>query len=161
MLLGLAAWGQTVTPEIQVIASGGAYFEINGVSLSYTMGEPLTTTLVGYQGALFLTQGFQQPDSQTLVSVEPQQVKVDYRVYPNPTKDWLYVRLNTVQPVALSFQVFDAKGQETIVPIQRVQLTGSETLRFDLSPLPYGVYMLHMMGANQVVIKSFQIQKVH
>jgi len=43
----------------QVIASSGGYYEGETVSLSWTLGEPVTETFSG--GGVILTQGFQQP----------------------------------------------------------------------------------------------------
>lgn len=43
----------------QVIASAGGYFENDNISLSWTVGEPVTETFAGVD--LILTQGFQQP----------------------------------------------------------------------------------------------------
>jgi len=45
----------------QVIASAGGYYEGENISLSWTLGEPVTETFSG--GGLILTQGFQQPYS--------------------------------------------------------------------------------------------------
>ncbi len=43
----------------QVIASAGGYYEGNNISLSWTLGEPVTETFSN--GGVILTQGFQQP----------------------------------------------------------------------------------------------------
>jgi hypothetical protein len=45
----------------QVIASAGGYYEGETVTLSWTLGEPVTETFSG--GGVILTQGFQQPYS--------------------------------------------------------------------------------------------------
>jgi hypothetical protein len=45
----------------QVIASAGGYYEGDNISLSWTLGEPVTETFSG--GGVILTQGFQQPYS--------------------------------------------------------------------------------------------------
>jgi hypothetical protein len=45
----------------QVIASAGGYSVGETVSLSWTLGEPVTETFSG--GGIILTQGFQQPYS--------------------------------------------------------------------------------------------------
>jgi len=43
----------------QVIASAGGFYEGDNISLSWTLGEPVTETFSG--GGVILTQGFQQP----------------------------------------------------------------------------------------------------
>lgn len=56
---------QSLSP--QVVASGGGYAEAGGYSLSYTVGEPVTATLAS--GSNILTQGFHQPDFQSIVKL--------------------------------------------------------------------------------------------
>jgi hypothetical protein len=43
----------------EVVATSGSYYEGNGVTMSFTVGEPVTETYV--TGNAILTQGFQQP----------------------------------------------------------------------------------------------------
>ena len=43
----------------EVVATSGSYYEGNGVTMSFTIGEPVTETYV--TGNAILTQGFQQP----------------------------------------------------------------------------------------------------
>lgn len=47
------------TIDLQVISSSGNYSEAGGISLSWTLGEPVIATFEN--GGLILTQGFQQP----------------------------------------------------------------------------------------------------
>lgn len=56
---------QSLSP--QVLAAGGTSVTNGGYSLAYTIGEPLTTTLTA--GSNILTQGFHQPDLQTIVKL--------------------------------------------------------------------------------------------
>jgi hypothetical protein len=60
----LSLSGQTLSPEI--ISSSGGYFENTNASLSWTLGETATETLVN--GNIILTQGFQQPVSGIIIS---------------------------------------------------------------------------------------------
>jgi hypothetical protein len=43
----------------QVVATGGTYYQIENIALSFTIGESVTETSSG--GNVILTQGFQQP----------------------------------------------------------------------------------------------------
>ncbi len=163
LLLTYVAKGQSdIFPERQVIASGGTYFQVSGNSLSYTIGEPVTTTLAGYQGTVFLTQGFQQPDSLSLVSVDqPHLTQLSYRVFPNPSSRWVFVELSSEVPLKLTLSLFDAKGKATNVASQNLQVIGEVQTKVDLSGLPYGIYMLRLFDPEQRVVQTFPIQKVH
>ncbi|HRK27143.1 MAG TPA: hypothetical protein PK239_07615 [Chitinophagales bacterium] len=58
-------YAQSLSP--QVVASGGTALTAGGYSLAYTVGETATATLSS--GSNILTQGFHQPDLQTLVKM--------------------------------------------------------------------------------------------
>ncbi|QQS30849.1 MAG: hypothetical protein IPM47_07970 [Sphingobacteriales bacterium] len=60
-----STFAQSLSP--QVVASGGGYGTGGGYTLSYTVGEPVIATLSG--GSNILTQGFHQPDLQTIVKL--------------------------------------------------------------------------------------------
>lgn len=59
VLLGIQLNAQSF--ERKVVSSAGGYYHDNNITVTYTIGEPVITTLntAGY----LLTQGFQQPDS--------------------------------------------------------------------------------------------------
>lgn len=60
----------------------------------------------------------------------------DYMVYPNPTHDVVYVKIQEGQSLPARFEVLDLQGRLLFaVPAQ-------ETTRVDLSRLPSGVYLL-------------------
>lgn len=63
LILSLAlvqAFGQTPAVVMQVVSSSGGYYATSDLSISWTLGEPVTSTLSGTN--LILTQGFQQGD---------------------------------------------------------------------------------------------------
>ena len=60
----------------------------------------------------------------------------DFTVYPNPTHDAVYVKMQEGRSLPARFEVLDLRGRQLFaVPAQ-------ETTRVDLSRLPSGVYLL-------------------
>ena len=71
-IISLTVAGQSVSPE--VIASSGNYYEAANASLSWTLGEVAVETYSS--GGITLTQGFQQP-----VSLSVHSINLDLLVY--------------------------------------------------------------------------------
>ena len=71
VLLSIASFGQN--DDLKVVSPAGGYFTGSGITLSWTLGEPVIATFSA--GDILLTQGFQQgdllssPKSHTLVLV--------------------------------------------------------------------------------------------
>ena len=67
----------------------------------------------------------------------------DFTVYPNPTRDAVYVKMNEGIQLPMRLEVLDLRGRMLFtVPAQ-------ETTRMDLSRLPAGVYLLKVSGSRK------------
>ncbi len=79
-----------------VISSAGS-FDVagdNSISLSWTLGELVVTTVESSDGSLILTQGFQQ--SKLLIDgieLNPE-LGVEVTVYPNPARDIVNIKFS-------------------------------------------------------------------
>ncbi|MEL6628657.1 MAG: T9SS type A sorting domain-containing protein [Bacteroidota bacterium] len=145
-----------------VFHSAGTFADNAGLSISYTIGEPMVETYSALQGDLIFTQGFQQPDTTKVLgpnSIEAPEIQVSYNIYPNPVRDRLFVELETDVPARMRVALYDMKGKETSVPSQEGLVVGSKTLTFDTETLPIGVYILRLHRADGRVIRAFKIQK--
>ena len=70
-----------------------------------------------------------------------------FEVYPNPTHDAVYVKLQNTCEMPSAFEVLDLNGRLLFaVPAQ-------ETTRVDLSRLPAGVYLLRAVGGKGTAVK--------
>ena len=58
VLLSIASFGQN--DDLKVVSPAGGYFTGSGITLSWTLGEPVIATFSA--GDILLTQGFQQGD---------------------------------------------------------------------------------------------------
>lgn len=113
-LLTIAAIGllgtikaQTVMPE--VLSSSGGSGQTAQVSLAWTIGEPVTATVSN--GTSTLTQGFQQPTLLIATAQNEQNDLLSLLVYPNPTADYVTLKLDQSNQTLYNFRVFDSAGK--------------------------------------------------
>lgn len=135
----------------QVVSTAGSTYVNNGGSLSYTMGEGVAQTLT--KGDKILTQGFHQ----TTISVATERVIKDLgfsiEAFPNPTSDFLNLRIEKETLQGLHFLLFDMSGKllskraiersETTVPVQQLSV---------------GFYLLKVQEGTKE-LKTFKIIK--
>ena len=156
------AQGEPDTLAPMVFGTAGTVFSSpsDSLSLSFTMGETMIQTAVTQNGTLILTQGFQQPERFDLVGIfTPPEIKVDYQVYPNPTRGPLTLKLEGKEPTLLFAGVYDMRGSQTMVPEQRLGFVGQFETIFDLSPLPQGTYFLRIYDERRQLLETIKVQK--
>ena len=125
---------------IQVIGASGKTGTQAGLTFSYTVGEPVITTLTG--DTRKLTQGFHQPELCMLVSTLDLDLAAwDIEVFPNPTPDVLTVRFSDEKGSSLRASVFNLLGQIMISNQILSQPGGS---RLDCAAWQPGVYILQL-----------------
>lgn len=137
-----AASGQSI--ERSVIGSLGGYSSSGNVSLSFTVGETVVSTVSS--GSVILTQGFQQP---TTASTGVKQVSHfgNLTVFPNPSSGLFQIKLENSlgnNNDLLKAEVYDGAGKLVLSnQIQINQQNGS----IDLSHLPSGIYHLGLSNS--------------
>ncbi|MEL6673927.1 MAG: T9SS type A sorting domain-containing protein [Bacteroidota bacterium] len=173
MMLALFVFGGGLLPtqglaqlniERFVLPSAGGLAEGDTLgdtlSLSYTIGEAVTLTLVSGGGTLILTEGFQQHDDIFLKTDEKFGIRLDYQIYPNPATELLVVLLTVDKPVDMKMGIFDMRGRQTAIPMKALKLTGSHRIEFNVRNLADGFYLLQFVRADGQVLGSYKIQKL-
>lgn len=135
-----------------VTVSGG---EANGNSgsVSYSIGQTFYSANVGSNGQV--SEGVQQPyeiydvtEVQTAISSA-----ISLSAFPNPTSDFLTLRIDGDYIDGLSCAMFDISGKE----IMQQRITSSQT-SLDVQQLPPATYFVRVTkGKNEV--KTFKIVK--
>jgi len=117
----------------EVVSSGGDYFKKPNGSMSITIGEPITETFRG--PALILTQGFQQNFGNPIGIDELSGSKYKITAYPNPTGDFVIVKVEDFTNENFCYELYDNSGKL----IQKGKLKAMETrISFDkLMPSTY------------------------
>jgi len=129
----------------EIVSASGDYFQGEGASISFTIGEPVTETFSSSEKTL--TQGFQQYFAPISGIGEDKTELPEYRIFPNPVTDQLNLS-GIAQKVDLS--VYDASGNQLFKAREVVCPVKIET-----SGLSSGLYLLKISseGKEQLTLK--------
>ncbi len=146
---------QSVSPE--VISSAGNRFDIPGLSLEWTLGEP--ATLSHESSGLQLTQGFHQPNYMLMLDLQSINLDLgEINVFPNPSQGIVYADLQLNDKVQLEFDLLTVDGTILISSTQTIK---NGIIEFDLSKYPNGTYVLLIRSSNDKKQSSSIIQKIN
>lgn len=138
--------------ERQVIVSGGDYINTSNLKVSWSIGEPLTETLMGQYK---ITQGFQQAVN-TTVSLPDDYFRLDIVVFPNPSSSVINIKLMTEYTDKINVSVFDMEGRI----VTNTFIKAGETTGFiDISDLSKAAYSLLFTDSQDNLLRSFIISK--
>ena len=133
-----------------VLTSGGEATG-NGGTVSYSIGQ-VTYTAVGTNGSV--TQGVQQVyEITTVLGMEFTNITLEVSIYPNPTTDYLNLKVENEKGESLSYQLFDMNGR--LVDTQK--LIGNATT-INMEAFQTSTYLLKVTN-DQTTIKTFRIIK--
>jgi hypothetical protein len=124
----------------------------SGGSVSYTVGQVFYTTNTAATGSV--SQGVQHPfDFQTLSNPELTTVKVTAVTYPNPTSDYVILKISDSALDNLSYKLFDVTGKA----ISNGDITNGDT-QISMQQFTIGIYILKVNRHNQE-LKTIKIIK--
>ncbi len=145
LLLGLGGLHAQESPT----AAGGEATGTGGTA-SYSVGQVVYTTATGTNGSV--AQGVQQPyEISTTVGINETSINLEMSVYPNPTTD--YLTLKVEDNFNLSYQLYDLQGKV----IENKKVTADNTT-IKMKALPKATYFL-MVTDNKNTVKTFKIIK--
>jgi hypothetical protein len=142
---------QLVCSQEAIPVSGGEASGSGG-SGSYTVGQVFYTTQTAATGSV--SQGVQHPfEFQTLSNAALTTVNLTAVSYPNPTKDFIILKITDSALNNLRYTLFDVNGKS----IASGSITESST-QIQLKHLSIGTYVLKVSQQNQS-LKTFKILK--
>lgn len=153
ILLGLGGLTSLQAQEA-VTTAGGEASSGGGGTASYSIGQVIYTTNTGTNGNS-VAQGVQQPYEISVVTgiAEAKGISLNVSAYPNPTTDYLTVKVESYETANLNFQLYDINGKL----LQSVKATGLET-QIETSQLVPANYFVKVLDHNKI-IKTFKIIK--
>jgi hypothetical protein len=145
-------WELHIDAQNTIPASGGNATGTGG-TVSYTVGQVVYTTNSGTTGKV--AQGVQQPyEISVITSVEQaKDINLDCAAYPNPTTDFLTLKVENYDKENLSYWLYDVTGNL----LQNKKVEGNET-RVSMQNLLSGTYILKITDGGKEV-KTFKIIK--
>lgn len=137
-----------------ITASGGNKVETNG-GISYSVGEQVYVTNFASNGSV--SQGVQQPyEISTVLSTNAAQgINLLLSILPNPTSDFITLKVENYDFESLNFQLVDLNGKlffdgKTII---------KET-KIEIGNLPSSIYFLKVTDGTKE-LKTFKILKTN
>ena len=153
------AGAQILSP--QVIATSGGFATGSNLSVSYTVGETVVTTIKS--NSEILTQGFQQPTDVVsgLLDVEKENAGT-LSVYPVPATTQLWFGYMFGQTGKIKVQIYNVLGQPLNYSLTESYNSGKVIHQLDCSIYAAGNYFLKASFINsdnsqQVITKPFQV----
>lgn len=135
-----------------VISSCGTTATGSGYSLSWTIGEPVVSTLTGPSN--ILTQGFHQ-SKLTVTAVDEIKIPgLKLSVYPNPVTDKLNIHTEEIRDLSLIFMLFSNDGK-----MLQNGILDNSIKELDMQKMPHGNYLLKIAQKRGTAIQIFKIVK--
>jgi len=142
------AFSQTASPEL--VSSAGDSFNNTSYQLDWSIGECITATHSA--GSYVITQGFHQ-NSYVVTSVEDLRTDISISVYPNPTTDFISLKIESSKVEDMQYTITDFSGRV----LQTDNFT-DDIEQINFSNYAAGTYFISVTENNQL-IKSFKIIK--
>ena len=151
-LFFLLGFGLTGLQAQETVTATGGNASGSGGTVSYTIGQIVYSTNTGTSGSV--AEGVQQPYEISVVTgIDLTAVSLIVSAYPNPTTDFLTLKVDNSDFSALSFDLYDINGKL----LQSQKIEGSET-RIEMSNLIVATYFVKVTKSNKE-IKTFKIIK--
>jgi len=145
--------GIGLAPAQQALPATGGNATGSGGSVSYTVGQVVYTTQTGSGGSV--SQGVQLPYEISLVTAIDvlENVNLSYSVYPNPTTDYLTLKIDGNAIEQYKAVLLDVKGKQLVT----IKVEGNET-SIPMHNFAPSIYFLKITD-NTKEVKTFKIIK--
>ncbi len=152
--IGLLIFGLSNLQAQETTTTAGGEASGSGGTASYTVGQVVYTTNTGTNGNS-IAQGVQQPFEISVVTgiKEAKDISLSVLAYPNPTTDYLTVKVENYETASLQYMVFDINGKL----LQQVKCTGNKT-SINIQNYPAANYFVKVLDSEKE-IKVFKIIK--
>ena len=152
-LVTILGFGTLGIQAQEAVVAAGTTATGSGGTVSYSIGQVNYTTNTGTSGTV--AQGVQQPFEISVVTGinRAKGIVLNCKVYPNPTTDFLYLKVDNYNFSKLSINVYDISGR-----LLRSRKIDSSITLLDLQNLEHSSYFVKVMKGNREV-KTFHVVK--
>ncbi len=154
--LSFLSFGQNDTISSYVIATAGGDTTVNGVSVSWTLGEVAIETIANDDSTLILTQGFQQGYFEITSIGEPLSNNFILKIYPNPASEFVWVALESEEIKDAIVELYDMEGK--LVYNSKLNVVEGPN-KIELNRLSSSQYILRISDATGNVLQTFKLIK--
>jgi hypothetical protein len=149
----LLGFGLTGVKAQEAMPATGGNASGSGGSASYSVGQVVYTTNSGTNGSV--AQGVQQPFEISVVIglEEAKGISLQCLAYPNPTTDFITLKIENYDNTNLAYQLFDIQGK--LIETRKIEGDQTKIVMSNLVPTIYFVKVTQ--GSKEV--KTFKIIK--
>jgi len=151
-LLTSLCYSQQVS-HISINSSGGNFQNSSngmGITIGELVIEPLGNDTISLASGF--TNGSTTDQTTDIIEIKD---NIIVNIYPNPTNDLIFIRLNSGLVEIISVKIFDLTGKtllsQTYYPDQTISL--------DINNLAIGSYILTLFNEESTIISSYKILK--
>ena len=135
----------------QVLSATGGDASGSGGTVAYSVGQIVYTTSTGTSGSV--AQGVEQAYEISSVGIKETALNISLSIFPNPTSDYLTLKVEDYNNEVLSYHLIDEQGKLVL----NQQITNQDT-QVAMSTLARGAYFINIVQANKK-IQTFKIIK--
>ena len=125
----------------------------NYEQVSHTVGELMTETFTGVSASWILTQGFHQDNG---IVTDIQKLDMTVSLYPNPTKDYVYLNFTASDVKIYRIELYDISGKLVLSDAMDSRFEN----KMDLSELKRGIYLLKISSVTGKYLITHKLEKV-
>ena len=151
LLSFLLSFSMNAQTSHQVLSATGGDASGSGGSVAYSVGQIVYTTSTGTTGSV--AQGVEQAYEISSVGIKETALNISLSIFPNPTSDYLTLKVQDYNNEALSYSLLDEQGKLVL----NEQITNQDT-QVAMSNLARGAYFINVLQENKK-IQTFKIIK--
>ena len=149
LLVSLSGFSQSISK--QVIGPGGQTFENGNNKLSYTVGEVAVGAMTDEDGTYQLGNGYYPSLNLSTLNTETPEMQLQVKVFPNPTKEVIYITHPTEQ--FFEVKITDVSGKQILQTAHQKQQSLS------VQTLTTGTYFITVTTKASKQTNSYKIIK--
>ena len=147
----LLSFSMNAQTSHQVLSATGGDATGSGGTVAFSVGQIVYTTSTGTTGSV--AQGVEQAYEISSVGIKETALNISLSIFPNPTSDYLTLKVEDYNKEALSYNLLDEQGKLVL----NEQITNQDT-QVAMSTLARGAYFINVLQANEK-IQTFKIIK--
>ena len=150
LLLGFSSYAQPTISK-QVIGPGGQTFENGNNKLSYSVGEVAIGAMTDEDGTYQLGNGYYPSLNLSTLNTETPELQLQVKVFPNPTKEVIYITHPTEQ--FFEVRITDISGKQIL------QTAHQKEQPLNVQRLTTGTYFITVTTKESKQTNTYKIIK--
>ena len=147
----LLSFSMNAQTSHQVLSATGGDATGSGGTVAFSVGQIVYTTSTGTTGSV--AQGVEQAYEISSVGIKETALNISLSIFPNPTSDFLTLKVEDYNNEDLSYSLIDEQGKLVL----NEQITKQDN-KLVMSTLARGIYFINVLQANKK-IQTFKIIK--